>query len=149
MTTQNSSDEVRILKYIGISSAIIAVIIGLYIVLRKPADNTQWNSRDDQIADLDKNMKVLADQIKAAAGSLKCSASDQCQVIGLGQSHCGGYNDFLVYSLSDVDPEELKGIVRNFNALAEKKADLSLAATKCGTQPNTPRCIKNFCQVEE
>jgi len=60
--------------------------------------------------------KSLQLSIKSMVG-VACQNSSQCQTIGFGIAPCGGFSNYLVYSKTDTDVQQLKSNVERFNQM--------------------------------
>lgn len=53
--------------------------------------------------------------ILEAVGEADCTDSSECAFIGLGSKPCGGPWEFVVYSRSSVDEDDLRALVTSYN----------------------------------
>jgi len=78
---------------------------------------------------------------------LSCENDNQCKAIGFGDSPCGGYSSYLVYSETDTDVTQLKKMVNKYNALDKIKHQKQGIVGICrhipppGTQCNANQCV--------
>ena len=77
---------------------------------------------------------------------LSCTSNTQCKTIGYGDSPCGGYASYLVYSTADTDEAILKKEVAKYNALdkAKNKKEGIVGICRHIPAPAT-RCKANIC----
>jgi hypothetical protein len=129
---------------------IFIAVIGAYagfIVTHKQDDSKGWNERDQKFQKLDEQMKSLSEEIKFYQGHSSCTSASQCRVVGLGIPTCGGFKDFIIYSLQDAQETVLLEKITAFNEKAKEFSDLSLQAAGCGKKAAKIQCIKGQCNV--
>ena len=77
---------------------------------------------------------------------LNCESSQQCKVIGVGASPCGGFAGYLVYSNSDTNESKLKSQVANFNGMQKLKNKSQGTVGICQhIEPPKTQCVANQC----
>jgi len=85
------------------------------------------------------------EEIKNIIG-LSCENDNQCKAIGFGDSPCGGYASYLVYSETDTDVTLLKKMVNKYNALDKIKNQKQGIVGICRhIPPPTTQCNANLC----
>lgn len=112
-----------------------------------PFDKSEWDKHDQDISERSVRMRKIADQIKGAQGLGNCKTSDHCRVVGLGAKLCGGFNNFLIYSIEDTKEVPLRALVNEFNQEAEEMNRTSLNIGRCGVGAGAVSCIEGRCQV--
>lgn len=122
-----------------------AFSVGIWVWHSKGEHAPNWKAHDSELTKLEEKLQTLADEIRSEHGSGACGSSDECRVLGLGAKVCGGYNDFLIYSVTDVEEQTLLATVREFNNTAEKLNNLSLKVPKCGAPPAPIDCVRKRC----
>ena len=124
--------------------------LGLAYVWNQSQDQgpkTDWEERSKEVKDLKTSLKATADRLKTLSGKGLCEADNDCHAIGIGAKICGGYNDFLVYSIRDAREEKLLEVIADFNTKAERLNVVSFRVQKCGTKPPPVQCLKNICRM--
>ena len=126
---------------------LLTIGIGYGIYYRKQnAENTpSWNAHDQQVERLGLQLKNLANEIKSHQGQSRCKADDDCRVVGLGSRVCNGYQDFLIYSVTDADETILLQKVRAFNSTMSEINNLSINVPNCGESPAPIKCKNGQC----
>ena len=77
---------------------------------------------------------------------LSCTSNTQCKTIGYGDSPCGGYASYLVYSTTDTDEAALKKEVNKYNAIDKIKNQKEGIVGICRHIPApATRCKANKC----
>jgi len=77
---------------------------------------------------------------------LGCKTDNQCKVIGVGVSPCGGHSKYLVYSSVDTDVKELKSKVAVLNGLQKLKNNKEGLVGICRhISPPKTSCTANQC----
>ena len=106
-----------------------------------------WEERSLEVKELKASLTSIADYVKTLSGRGACEADNDCHVLGIGAKICGGYNDFLVYSIRDSREEKLLESVKEFNTKAERLNVVSFKVQKCGGKPPPAHCLKNICRL--
>lgn len=110
-------------------------------------DKSAWSGHNDKLKIYEENMKDFSTKIKSSFGNGVCDYDYECRVAGLGIQTCGGYSNFIVYSVKDTDESQLLGFVSDFNQANEKFNELSMNVPGCGEKAKTPYCLNNKCTV--
>jgi hypothetical protein len=64
---------------------------------------------------------ALEQEIDTLIGEANCESTSQCRSIGFGDKPCGGFWEYLVYSIKDTDTLLVQGKVKQYNALDEQR----------------------------
>ena len=134
---------------IGIALFVVGGM-GLSYVWNRSQDqgpHTDWDERTNEVKELKTALKKSADLMKIQAGRGHCEADNDCHSIGIGAKVCGGYNDFIIYSIRDAREEKLLENISDFNTKAERLNVISFKVQKCGEKPPTVHCLKNVCRT--
>ena len=142
---QDNTNKLIVGTLVGLV-AVGLLVWAVYAARSRIEKPPSWDQHDAEMRVLDENLKALTSQIKAQQGTSTCSADSDCRVVGLGVKTCGGFNDWLVYSIADVKEEELLATVSDFNKKFERFMSLSLKVPPCGGQPKQIRCVKKHCE---
>ena len=105
----------------------------------------EWQQRERRVKDLDTGLTRLAQTIKKEVGAPTCRESAECRLVGLGAKVCGGYHDFLVYSVKTTQEQTLLPLIAEFNKLAEEQQNFSFQVAKCGQAMGQVQCGVEGC----
>lgn len=131
----------------------IVIAVGIYKVKVQveqkmlAESKSEFDQKDKAMADLKTIQQDLVNQMKAVSGEGVCEEDLDCRVANLGVFSCGGYSDYLVYSVKDANPEILNGLVQKFNSNEEKLTNLSMKAAPCGHAIPRSRCEEKRCRI--
>lgn len=65
----------------------------------------------------DEKLTQLKTDIEIFAKNKACSGEENCRVVGIGNSPCGGPSGFIIYSLSNTDEKQLMTKVNRYTEL--------------------------------
>lgn len=143
----------RNLKILGLTIVGLAFVFAVLYQSRKLRQESNgspsWQMHSSELASLNSELKMLADEITKTAGGRRCKFASDCHVTGLGAKTCDGYNNFLVYSTYDANTTALLSAVREFNAKSEKFNNLSMKVPPCGKPAKPVDCMNGACVLIE
>jgi hypothetical protein len=141
----------RILSY----AVVLLLGVGVFYLIstkskKNPGfdDKSKWEGHNDKLIVLEQKMKSLSTEIKANMGNGKCEYDYECRVAGLGVKTCGGYKNFIVYSIKDTEESELLSLIGQFNQASEDFNEFSINVPGCGEQAKQPYCLTNRCTIK-
>jgi len=75
-----------------------------------------WRNHEDKLKAIDKKLQELSTEIKSIMGNGACKNDSQCKVLGLGAKSCGGYSNFIIFSILDAPEAKITTLVDEFNS---------------------------------
>ena len=91
-------------------------------------------------------LNALGDRIYKLVGEPHCESVEECRYIGLGAKPCGGPWEYLVYSISQTEPEWLRDMVEEYNDLEAEMNRKYGYVSDCAMAAE-PRlgCVEGYC----
>lgn len=90
----------------------------------------------------------LRREITEMIGDAQCRNIVNCRVIGLGFRPCGGYEEYVAYSIWRTQREDLETKAMSFNFLREELVRAEGQAGSCEALPGpNAACINSHCVI--
>ena len=105
----------------------------------------KWFNYGNEMKRSESQLTSIMNDIQMAQGSSSCDTHSQCRAIGIGSKTCKEFKEYLVYSTKDSNETRLLRLVEEFNILHEKKYNLSIVVSQCGTKPAPIYCVDGRC----
>lgn len=130
------SDEETMAILRQLAGNIIVVLAGLLLFSACQADEQSDQQR----------LQEMKKDILAMIGTPTCGGEGSCRYIGLGSKPCGGYWEYVIYSVENVEPEVLVRKVNEYNEFEEElNAKYGYVSDCTVPEPPDPGCVNGRC----